>query len=75
MIDKIKRFIDYAKLLQKYNTIKMEHEVLKEQIKDKCFNKVLEAINDPIKNDILKKENKRLRLENKRLRDEKKGLK
>lgn len=67
-MDKFKTIFSYIKLLHKYNTLKNEHEVLKEQVKNKCFNEVLRAVNEPKKVERYRKENKRLRLKIKELK-------
>ena len=67
-MDKFKTIFSYFKLLKKYNTLKIEHEALQQQIKDKCFKSVLEAVNEPKKVERYRKENKRLRLKIKELK-------
>ena len=46
-MDKFKTIFSYFKLLKKYNTLKIRHKALQQQIKDKCFKSVLEAVNEP----------------------------
>jgi len=59
---------DYIKLRKKYNTLESEYEVLKEYVKNKCFEELLNKIGEPLTIKRLKEENKRLRLRNKELK-------
>ena len=52
---------DYIKLLGKYNTLETKYNVLVEEIKNDTFKKLLDVINEPVRIERLKKENKRLR--------------
>lgn len=52
----------YIKLRRKYNSLETEYEVLKEYVKNDCFNKVLSTIGEPLEIKRLREENKRLRL-------------
>ena len=56
------------KLKRQYNKLETEHEVLKEYVKNNCFNKLIEKIGEPEENKRLKDENKRLRLKIKDLK-------
>ena len=67
-IDEISRYI---KLLRKYNALRLDYDMLKEQTKNKCFDKLLDKIGEPEEIKRLKKENKRLRI---RVKDLKKQL-
>ena len=66
MIEKTTR---YLKLLRKYNTLETEHNVLLEDIKNDCFNKILEIAGQPLEIKRLKTENKRLRLKIKSMKE------
>lgn len=59
---------DYIKLKKKYNALEIEYEVLKEYVKNKCFNEILNKIGEPLTIQSLKEENKKLRLKNKELK-------
>lgn len=62
--------IEYFKLLKKYNKLRLEYDTLKENVKNKCFEALLEKIGEPITIKRLREENKRLRIklkENKRV--------
>lgn len=67
-IDEISRYI---KLLRKYNALRLDYDMLKEQTKNKCFDKLLDKIGEPEEIKRLRKENKRLRI---RVKDLKKQL-
>lgn len=60
--------LDYFKLRRKYNTLESEYQSLKEDIKNDCFNKILQAIGHPIEIKRLREENKRLRIKLKELK-------
>ena len=66
-IDEISRYI---KLLRKYNALRLDYDMLKEQTKNKCFDKLLDKIGEPEEIKRLRKENKRLRI---RVKDLKKA--
>lgn len=53
---------EYLKLKRKYNKLQLEYDTLKEEIKSKCFETLLEKIGEPITIKRLKEENKRLRI-------------
>lgn len=53
---------EYLKLKRKYNKLQLEYDALKEEIKSKCFETLLEKIGEPIMIKRLKEENKRLRI-------------
>ena len=57
----IERTSRYIKLLRKYNTLETEHNVLLEDLKNDCFNKILEIAGQPLELKRLREENKRLR--------------
>lgn len=70
--------IEYLKLKRKYNKLQLEYDTLKEEIKNKCFEAVLEKIGEPITIKRLKDENKRLRIklkEYKRVSSQKEKIK
>ena len=62
------QLFDYMKLLKKYNTLETEYEVLKEEVKDDCFKRILKAIGEPEENIRLREENARLRKKIKELK-------
>ena len=53
---------EYLKLKRKYNKLQLEYDTLKEEIKSKCFETLLEKIGEPTTIKRLKEENKRLRI-------------
>lgn len=54
--------IEYLKLKRKYNKLQLEYDTLKEEVKNKCFETILEKIGEPIMIKRLREENKRLRI-------------
>ena len=66
-IDKLTRYI---KLLQKYNRLENEYQVLREYVKEECFEKIIDKIGEPLVIRRLKEENKRLRIKVKELKAE-----
>lgn len=71
-IDKLTR---YVKLLQKYNRLETEYQVLKEYVKEECFEKLINKIGEPLELKRLREENKRLRIKLKELKKESKNSK
>lgn len=71
-IDKLTRYI---KLLQKYNRLENEYQVLREYVKEECFEKIIDKIGEPLTIKRLKEENKRLRIKVKELKTELKNKK
>ena len=65
MIEKPGRYI---KLLWKYNTLESKYESLKAEVKENCFNKLLDKIGEPLEIKRLREENKRLRIKVKELK-------
>ena len=59
---------DYIKLRKKYNTLEMEYEVLKEYVKNKCFDELISKIGEPLELKRLRKENRTLRTKIKELK-------
>lgn len=59
---------DYLKLKKKYNTLETEYEVLKEYVKNKCFDEIISKIGEPLEIKRLRSENRNLRLKNKELK-------
>ena len=55
------RIFEYNKLLKKYNSMELKYGVLKEQVKDDCFNKLLKTVGEPDEIIRLRKENAKLR--------------
>lgn len=53
---------EYLKLKRKYNKLQLEYDTLKEEVKNKCFETILEKIGEPITIKRLREENKRLRI-------------
>ena len=51
---------DYFKLLRKYNTLESKYESLKSDIKEDCFNKIINKLGEPLEIKRLREENKRL---------------
>ena len=66
MIEKVS---SYIKLLRKYNKLETEYNVLKEDVKNDCFIKLIEKLGEPLELERLREENKKLRLKNKELKD------
>ena len=66
MIEKIS---SYIKLLRKYNKLETEYNVLKEDIKNECFIKLIDKLGEPLELERLREENKKLRIKNKELKD------
>ena len=62
------KLFDYYKLLRKYNTLETEYEVLKKDLKDDCFKRILKAIGEPEENIRLRQENANLRKKIKELK-------
>ena len=69
-IDKLTRYI---KLLQKYNRLETEYQVLKEYVKEECFERLIDKIGEPLELKRLREENKRLRIKLKELKKESKN--
>lgn len=61
MLSKILDKFDYFKLRRKYNTLAIEYETLKEQVKNRLFKEKVEDITLLEKYNKLKEENKKLR--------------
>lgn len=59
---------DYIRLRKKYNTLETEYEILKEYVKNKCFDEILSKIGEPLEIKRLRSENRRLRIKNKELK-------
>lgn len=66
---------DYLKLLRKYNTLESKYESLKSDIKEDCFNKIINKLGEPIEIKRLREENKRLRIKIKEFKAEMKKAK
>ncbi|MBE6147768.1 MAG: hypothetical protein E7168_05530 [Firmicutes bacterium] len=71
-IDKLTRYI---KLLQKYNRLETEYQVLREYVKEECFEKIIDKLGEPLTIKRLREENKRLRIKVKELKAELKNKK
>lgn len=61
IVSKIKKFKSYRDLRKKYNTLNLNHEILKNSIKDKLLDAYLDYLNKPEELKHLKAENKKLR--------------
>lgn len=61
IVSKIKKFKNYRDLRKKYNTLSLNHEILKNSIKDKLLDAYLDYLNNPEELKQLKAENKKLR--------------
>lgn len=59
---------DYIRLRKKYNTLETEYEILKECVKNKCFDEILSKIGEPLEIKRLRSENRSLRIKNKELK-------
>lgn len=59
---------DYIRLRKKYNTLETEYEILKEYVKNKCFDEILSKIGEPLEIKRLRSENRSLRIKNKELK-------
>ena len=68
MVMRIIKFFDID-MRKKYNSLKLEHEVLKESVKTGLFESYMEHLNSPIEMDRLRKENKKLRMQVKSLKE------
>ncbi len=64
----IEELTRYIKLLRKYNALKLDYDMLREQTKNRCFDKLLDKIGEPEEIKRLRKENKRLRIKVKDLK-------
>lgn len=62
------KIISYIELQKKYNTLELEYEVLKEQVKDDCFKNILKLLSEQQTIESLRKENKKLRIKIKELK-------
>lgn len=60
----------YLKLLLKYNKVVAERDALKESIKDELYKDFMKRLGEPIENERLKKENKRLRKKIKEMKED-----
>lgn len=58
----------YIQLLRKYNRLELQYNELLEYTKDKCFDKLLDKIGEPLTIEHLRKENRQLRSKLKELK-------
>lgn len=58
------------KLLHRINTLENQIDVLKNTIKDELYKEFMKKLSEPIENERLRKENKRLRLQIKSMKEE-----
>ncbi len=66
MIEKVS---SYIKLLRKYNKLETEYNVLKEDVKNECFTRLIEKLGEPLELERLREENKKLRVKIKELKE------
>lgn len=60
-IEKLQRVPFFIKQQAKINTLKIENEVLQDSIKDELYKEFMKKLGEPLENERLKRENKRLR--------------
>ena len=58
----------YIQLLRKYNRLELQYNELLEYTKDKCFDKLLDKIGEPLTIEHLRKENRQLKSKLKELK-------
>lgn len=58
------------KLLHRINTLENQIDVLENTIKDELYKEFMKKLSEPIENERLRKENKRLRLQIKSMKEE-----
>ena len=58
------------KLLRRINTLENQVEELEHTIKDELYKEFMKKLSEPIENERLRKENKRLRLQIKSMKEE-----
>lgn len=58
------------KLLRRINTLENQIDVLENTIKDELYKEFMKKLSEPIENERLRKENKRLRLQIKSMKEE-----
>lgn len=58
------------KLLHRINTLENQVNVLENTIKDELYKEFMKKLSEPIENERLRKENKRLRLQIKSMKEE-----
>lgn len=58
------------KLLHRINTLENQVDVLENTIKDELYKEFMKKLSEPIENERLRKENKRLRLQIKSMKEE-----
>ena len=63
--------LDRIKMRMRINTLENENEMLKNTMKDKLYEAFMNKLTEPIENQRLKKENRRLRRVIKNLKEEK----
>ena len=66
---KKRHIFDYAKLLIKYNTLKVKYEDLEDTLKSEIYKTFINKLGEPLKMINLEKSNKRLRLKVKTLQE------
>lgn len=63
------RMIKFFDMRKKYNSLKLEYEILKKSVETGLFESYMEHLNSPIELDRLRKENKKLRMQVKSLKE------
>lgn len=65
----VMRIIKFFDMRKKYNSLKLEYEILKKSVETGLFESYLAHLNSPIEMDRLRKENKKLRMQVKSLKE------
>ena len=65
----VMRIIKFFDMRKKYNSLKLEYEILKKSVETGLFESYMEHLNSPIELDRLRKENKKLRMQVKSLKE------
>lgn len=65
----VMKIIKLFDMRKKYNSLKLEYEVLRESVETGLFESYLAHLNSPIEMDRLRKENKKLRMQVKSLKE------
>ncbi len=61
--------LKYLKLIKKYNTLKLEFDTLKSSVQDELYKTFMDKLGEPMENEKLKSENKKLRKKIKTLKE------
>lgn len=65
----VMRIIKFFDMRKKYNSLKLEYEILKKSVETGLFESYIAHLNSPIELDRLRKENKKLRMQVKSLKE------